>query len=50
MIGLATSPITSTTGYLKVKQTTVNPNWAAVLVDMLKRAGVKEGDAIATSF
>ncbi|UCF83230.1 MAG: poly-gamma-glutamate system protein [Desulfobacteraceae bacterium] len=50
MIGLATSPITSTTGYLKVKQTTINPNWAAVLVDMLKRAGVKEGDAIASTF
>jgi poly-gamma-glutamate system protein len=42
--------ITSTTGYLKVKQTTINPNWAAVLVDMLKRANVKEGEAIATSF
>jgi poly-gamma-glutamate system protein len=47
LIGLTSSPITSSVGYLHVKQTTVNPNWAAVMVDMFKKAGVKEGDIIA---
>jgi len=47
LIGLPTSPITSNVGYLNAKQTTVNPNWAAVMVDMLKKAGAKEGDSIA---
>jgi poly-gamma-glutamate system protein len=28
-------------------RTTVNPNWAAVLVDLLHRAGVKRGDLVA---
>ncbi|MBM4319388.1 MAG: poly-gamma-glutamate system protein, partial [Deltaproteobacteria bacterium] len=41
MIGGLMSPITSNTGNLQAKQTTVNPNWAAVIVHMLKRAGVK---------
>jgi poly-gamma-glutamate system protein len=47
MIGAAMSPITSSTGYLTAKQTTMNPNWAAVVEDMLKRAKAKEGDTIA---
>jgi len=50
MIGTLMSPITSNTGNLEAKQTTVNPNWAAVLVDLLKRAGVKKGDYIAIGF
>jgi poly-gamma-glutamate system protein len=50
MIGLPTSPITSKTGYLRAKQTTINPNWAAVLVHMFKRAGARKGDVIAASF
>ncbi len=50
MIGVAISPITSTMGYLNVKQTTINPNWAAVMVEMLKKAGVKRGDVIAAGF
>jgi poly-gamma-glutamate system protein len=47
LIGLTSSPITSNTGYLRVKQTTANPNWAAVMVKILKDAGVKERDYIA---
>jgi len=47
IIGLPASPITTNMGYLPAKQTTVNPNWAAVLVDMLKEARVKEGATIA---
>lgn len=50
MIGLPMSSITSTTGYLTAKQTSINPNWAAVMVDMLKRAGVKQGGTVAMGF
>jgi poly-gamma-glutamate system protein len=49
MIGLLISPITSNAGLLEAKQTTVNPNWAAVVVDMLGRAGVKRGDLVGMS-
>ena len=47
IIGLQDSPITSGAGHLEAKQTSANPNWAAVMVDMIKRAGLKEGDVIA---
>jgi poly-gamma-glutamate system protein len=47
IIGLPASIITTNSGYLPAKQTTINPNWAAVMVDMLKEAGVKQGDVVA---
>ncbi len=47
LIGLPMSPITSVTGALEAKKTSINPNFAAVLIDMLTRAGVKEGDSVA---
>ncbi len=50
MIGTLMSPITSNTGFLPAKQTTINPNWAAVIVDMLIKANVKENDVIAVAF
>jgi len=50
LIGLADSPITSAYGYLPAKQTTINPNWAAVMLQMFKRAGVKNGDVVAMGF
>jgi poly-gamma-glutamate system protein len=50
MIGLPESPITSDFGFLPAKQTTINPNWAAVMVQMLKQADVKEGDIVAMGF
>jgi poly-gamma-glutamate system protein len=46
LIGVAMSEITSNTGNLLAKQTTVNPNWAAVGVRLLHDAGVKEGDTV----
>ena len=46
LIGVVRSNITSVHGVLPSKQTSVNPNFAAVMVDMLKRAGVKEGDKV----
>lgn len=47
LIGIAMSPVTSVSGEITAKQTSANPNFAAVLVDMLKRAGVNEGDVVA---
>ncbi|MFT6864827.1 MAG: poly-gamma-glutamate system protein [Akkermansiaceae bacterium] len=47
LIGLPMSAITSISGALEAKQTTLNPNFAAVLIDMLAKAGVKEGDTVA---
>ena len=50
MIGLPESPITSKAGQLAAKQQTVNPNWAAVMVEMYKDAGLKKGDTVAMGF
>lgn len=47
LIGELMSSITSNTGHLYSKQTTINPNFAAVVVDLLKQAGVNEGDVVA---
>ncbi len=47
LIGLAMSPVTSVSGQLVAKQTTINPNFAAVMVQMLKRCDVNEGDVVA---
>jgi len=47
LVGLSSSPVTTNSGSLEAKRTTANPNWAAVLVDLLKRAGVERGDVIA---
>lgn len=50
MIGSGLTPITSKTGSLSAKQTAANPNFAAVLVSLFKRAGLKEGDVVALAF
>ncbi len=47
MIGPTMSVVTTQVGHLDAKQTSVNPNFAAVVVDMLHEAGVKSGDMIA---
>ncbi|MBM4373925.1 MAG: poly-gamma-glutamate system protein [Deltaproteobacteria bacterium] len=47
LIGRLISPITTGTGIAAAKQTSVNPNFAAVVVHLLDRAGVKPGDAVA---
>jgi len=49
MIGVSSSPVTSLSGHLPAKQTTVNPNWAAVCVKMLREAGVEKGDVVAAA-
>lgn len=47
LIGSLLTVVTSDPGALESKQTTVNPNFAAVVVEMLAEAGVKKGDPIA---
>ncbi len=50
LVGEAMTPLTSLPASLEAKQTTVNPNFAAVLVQMLKRAGVEPGDCVAVGY
>lgn len=47
MIGVSSSPVTSNSGHLPAKLTSVNANWAAVAVKLLVEAGVREGDTVA---
>lgn len=47
LIGLETSPITTSTGRLEAKRTTMNPNFAALAVALLHEAGARRGDAVA---
>jgi poly-gamma-glutamate system protein len=47
LIGKAVSQITSKSGQLPAKQSTLNPNWAAVFVDLYKGARLRKGDTIA---
>jgi len=47
IIGAVLSPITSGSGSLVSKQTTANPNFAAVVVEWLKELNVKSGDVVA---
>lgn len=50
MIGLPTSPITTDAGSLRAKVTSTNPNFAALVVDKLYKAGVRRGDVVAISY
>src|SRR5690606_37474227 len=47
LIGSAMSAVTSDAGYLSAKQTSINPNFAAVVVRLLYAAGVEPGDTVA---
>ena len=49
LIGSFVSPVTTDAGDLEAKQVSTNPNFAAVWVDLLKRAKVKPGDPVAVS-
>jgi len=49
LIGPAVSLVTTDAGDLEAKQTSINPNFAAVFVDLLAAAKVKKGDAVAVS-
>jgi poly-gamma-glutamate system protein len=47
LIGQLITPVTTNPGHLTSKQTTINPNFAAVVVHLLRRAGVENGDLVA---
>lgn len=47
LIGVEFSSITTSIGSLEAKRTTTNPNFAALIVFLLNRAGVKRGETIA---
>ena len=47
LIGELMTEITSNSGHLEAKQTTINPNWAAVMVELYRRAKLKKGDTVA---
>ncbi|MCP3912836.1 MAG: poly-gamma-glutamate system protein, partial [Actinomycetia bacterium] len=47
LIGPEFSLITNAQGVLESKLTTLNPNWAGVMVDYLRRAGLEPGDPVA---
>lgn len=47
LIGLEFSPITTSIGSLEAKRTTTNPNFAALIVFLLKEAKIESGDTIA---
>lgn len=50
LIGPMISPVTSEPGSLEAKQGALNPNFAALTVHFLKRAGVKPGDTVAVGY
>lgn len=47
LIGEEWTPLTTTLGNLSSKRTTTNPDFAALLVDMFLKVGLKKGDVIA---
>ncbi|WP_243396257.1 poly-gamma-glutamate system protein [Leptospira hartskeerlii] len=49
LIGEFFTPVTSNLGSLKAKQSSINPNFGALVLEYLIQAGVKKGDAVAVS-
>jgi poly-gamma-glutamate system protein len=49
MIGPRSSPIRNAQGNLAAKHTSVNPNFAAVVVDYFQKIGLKPGDPVAVA-
>lgn len=47
LIGPEWTPITSTVGHLDAKRTTINPEFASLMLVLFQEAGVQEGDTIA---
>lgn len=49
LIGALLTPVTTEAGKLVAKQTSINPNFGAVVVQMLLEAGVRPGETIAVN-
>jgi len=50
LIGQDITPITTDRGYIEAKLTATNPNFAAVVIDMLKEAELEKNDVVAVAF
>jgi poly-gamma-glutamate system protein len=50
LIGDQITPVTTNLGSLIAKQTALNPNFAAVVVEYLRRAGVQSGDTVGVGY
>jgi len=50
LIGQDLTPITTDRGYIEAKLTATNPNFAAIIVDMLKEAELEKNDVVAIAF
>lgn len=50
MLGVKASYITTTSGSLDAKKTSINPDFASVAIDMFKEAGLKVGDEVGCTF
>lgn len=50
LIGQDITPITTDRGYIEAKLTATNPNFAAVVIDMLKEADLEKNDVVAVAF
>lgn len=50
LIGDQITPATTNLGSLAAKQTSLNPNFAAVIVEYLRRSGVSNGDVVAVGY
>ena len=50
LIGQDITPITTDRGYIEAKLTSTNPNFAAVIVEMLKEAELEKNDVVAVAF
>lgn len=50
LIGQDITPITTDRGNIEAKLTSTNPNFAAVVVDMLKEAGLEKNDVVGIAF
>jgi poly-gamma-glutamate system protein len=50
LVGLLMSEVTSNSGRLAAKQLSLDPNFAAIVVALLGRAGVERGDVVAVGF
>lgn len=47
LIGIRSSPLTTSLGHLEAKRTTTNPEFAALVVYLLEEAGVRTGETVA---
>lgn len=50
LVGLASSSVTSLPAKVEAKRASINPNFAAVVAEMLAQAGARRGDVVAVGY